>query len=52
LVLGGGDRVQIKLTTTGAGVLDVTWDGELQRVLPEDTRNIFIPSGNILNDGI
>jgi len=30
LVIGPGDRVAIVLTTTGAGILDITWDGELQ----------------------
>ena len=30
LVLGQGDRVAIVLTSTGSGVLDVVWDGEIQ----------------------
>ena len=30
LVLGPGDSVAIVLTSTGSGVLDVVWDGELQ----------------------
>jgi len=30
LVLGQGDKVAIVLTTTGSGVLDITWDGEIQ----------------------
>ena len=52
LVLGAGDMVQIALTSTGVGVLDITWDGEIQRVLPEDTENVFVSSGSILDDGI
>jgi len=31
LVLGQGDRVAIVLTTQGTGVLDITWDGEIQQ---------------------
>jgi len=30
LVLGSGDKVAIILTSTGVGVLDITWDGEIQ----------------------
>jgi len=30
LVLGQGDRVAIVLTSTGSGVLDIAWDGEIQ----------------------
>ncbi len=30
LILGPGDKVAIVLTTTGVGVLDITWDGEIQ----------------------
>lgn len=30
LVLGQGDKVAIVLTGTGAGVLDIVWDGEIQ----------------------
>jgi len=28
--LGAGDKVAIILTATGVGVLDITWDGEIQ----------------------
>jgi len=30
LVLGAGDKVAIVLTATGVGILDITWDGEIQ----------------------
>ena len=32
LILGAGDKVAIVLTTTGVGVLDIAWDGEIQEV--------------------
>jgi len=32
LVLGAGDKVAIVITTTGVGVLDIVWDGEIQEV--------------------
>ena len=45
-----GDRARIVLTATGNGVIDVLWHGELQRVRPEDTRNIFTFSDEFGND--
>jgi len=30
LVLGQGDKLAIVVTTTGSGVLDIVWDGEIQ----------------------
>ena len=32
LVLGAGDKLAIVVTTTGSGVVDLTWDGELQEL--------------------
>lgn len=51
LMLMPGDRLRIVLTSTGVGVLDILWHGELQRIREDDTRNIF-KSSNALDEGI
>jgi len=38
LVMGAGDKVAIVLTSTGSGVIDITWDGELQELPFPSTR--------------
>jgi len=49
LVLGSGDRVAIVVTTTGSGVLDVTWDGEIQQAgIPAD----FFPQEEFVIDEV
>jgi len=32
LVIGEGDRLAIKITATGSGVVDIVWHGEIQRL--------------------
>jgi len=51
LMLMPGDKCRIVLTSTGSGVLDILWHGELQRIRPDDTKNIF-RSSNDLSDGL
>ena len=34
LILGTGERFQIVITSTGAGVIDVMWQGYLQKATP------------------
>jgi len=32
LVIGEGDRLAIRITSTGSGVLDIIWHGEIQQI--------------------
>jgi len=54
LVVTEGDRLAIRLTSTGSGVIDVLWHGEIQQIREIDQSKVakieefdFLPKGGI-----
>ena len=50
LMLMPGDKLRIVITSSGNGVIDILWHGELQRQKEDDDRDVFIQTDEFGSD--